>query len=800
MPLDVLITQNVALNDTATNDDTSTVGEPSVAVNGPRIFVSGNWYASRSTDSGNSWTWVDPANALPTAAGGFCCDQLTLYDNTRNIWIWILQYRAQNGTNIFRIAISRDADFPAGGWYWWDIAPATLDAAWTDVWFDYPDASLSADNLYVTFNVFRNQAWQRAVVMRFPLNTLASGGNLGFGWWSTTNNGSLRLTQQANPTPSMYWADNMSGNQLRLFSWPDGSNNINSWDIGVRSWNGTITSTAPNGVNWLARADTRITGGCLGNGVATFMWTAGAQTNPSRPQAYCRVVRINESAKTVIDEPDILSLTRAYAYPAACTNSSGVVGFAAFYGGGDRHPGHIVGARDDGLGTWQSRYSRLGSHSPSQGSWGDYINCRADAASANGWVASGYTLEGGEARQNILPRVVRFRLEDTMPVVRVVNNFGYNAGGWRVNMHPRFMADTTGDQRADIVGFGNAGVYVSHAQANGTYGPVSRVINNFGYSAGGWRTDRHPRFMADTTGNGRADIVGFGNAGVYVSRARANGSFRPLVRVVNNFGYNAGGWRTDRHPRVMADTTGDGRADIVGFGNAGVYVSLAEPDGSFGPVVLVVNNFGYTAGGWRTDRHPRFLADTTGDGRADIVGFGNAGVYVSRAQPDGSFAAPVFVLDNFGYNAGGWRVNRHPRFLADTTGDGRADIVGFGNAGVYVSHAQPGGSFGPVVRLVDNFGYSAGGWRVNMHPRFMADTTGDGRADIVGFGNAGVYVSRARADRTFGPVTLMVNNFGYNAGGWRVDMHPRFLADTNADSRNDIVGFGNAGVYVSRFT
>jgi Common central domain of tyrosinase len=45
------------------------------------------------------------------------------------------------------------------------------------------------------------------------------------------------------------------------------------------------------------------------------------------------------------------------------------------------------------------------------------------------------------------------------------------------------------------------------------------------------------------------------------------------------------------------------------------------------------------------------------------------------------------VVANFGYdaNAGGWRVEQHPRFLADLTGDGRADIVGFGEAGVWVS-------------------------------------------------------------------------------------------------------------------
>jgi hypothetical protein len=77
----------------------------------------------------------------------------------------------------------------------------------------------------------------------------------------------------------------------------------------------------------------------------------------------------------------------------------------------------------------------------------------------------------------------------------------------------------------------------------------------------------------------------------------------------------------------------------------------------------------------------------TGDGRADIVGFGNAGAYVSLNNGNGTFQAPQLVAGNFGYNAGGWRVDMHPRFLADITGDGRADIVGFGNAGVWVWNA-----------------------------------------------------------------------------------------------------------------
>jgi FG-GAP-like repeat len=381
----------------------------------------------------------------------------------------------------------------------------------------------------------------------------------------------------------------------------------------------------------------------------------------------------------------------------------------------------------------------------------------------------------------------------------LIRNFGHTAGGWRVDKHPRFLADTSADGRADVVGFGDAGVWVSRAQADGRFETPQLRVGNFGFSAGGWRIDRHPRLLADTTGDKRADIVGFGEAGVWVSRAQADGSFDGPTLRVTNFGASAGGWRVDRHPRLLGDTTGDGRADIVGFGDAGVWVSRAQADGSFDGPTLRVANFGFNAGGWRVDQHPRFLADTNGDGRADIVGFGNAGVWVSRAQADGSFDGPTLVVANFGFSAGGWRVDRHPRYLADLNGDGRADIVGFGDGGVWVSRAQADGTYSAPTLVVANFGFSAGGWRVDQHPRFLADTTGDGLLDIVGCGNAGVYVARALADGTYEAPQLVIANFGQTAGGWRVDQHPRFLADTTGDGRADVVGFGFAGVFVSRF-
>ncbi len=192
-------------------------------------------------------------------------------------------------------------------------------------------------------------------------------------------------------------------------------------------------------------------------------------------------------------------------------------------------------------------------------------------------------------------------------------------------------------------------------------------VREFSQWYGYGRVDANAAVTATRDRTLGADIVGFGDGGVWISLSNGNGTFQGLQLPVANFGYNAGGWRVDRHPRFLADLTGDGRADIVGFGDGGVWVSLNNGDGTFQALQLAVANFGYSAGagGWRVDRHPRFLADLTGDGRDDIVGFGDGGVWISLSNGDGTFQALQLAVANFGYNAGGWRVDRHPRFLAD---------------------------------------------------------------------------------------------------------------------------------------
>jgi hypothetical protein len=201
---------------------------------------------------------------------------------------------------------------------------------------------------------------------------------------------------------------------------------------------------------------------------------------------------------------------------------------------------------------------------------------------------------------------------------------------------------------------------------------------------------------------------------------KGDGTFERPKAVINDLTYSSGGWRVDKHPRTLADLTGDGKADIVGFGDAGVYVALSNGDGTFQAPKLVIKDFGAVAGGWQTSKHLRFVADVNGDGLGDIVGFGEAGVYVALGNGDGTFQAPRLAIKDFGYQAGGWRVEKHPRFIVDVTGDGAADIVGFGEGAVWVSYNDGKGNFGPVQKLTEEFSFNRG-WAMNNTVRWIAN-------------------------------------------------------------------------------
>ncbi|MFG3722462.1 FG-GAP-like repeat-containing protein [Streptomyces massasporeus] len=368
----------------------------------------------------------------------------------------------------------------------------------------------------------------------------------------------------------------------------------------------------------------------------------------------------------------------------------------------------------------------------------------------------------------------------------------------------RLLADTTGAGQADIVGLKPAkGAVTASSRGDGTFEDGERVLHPPAPSP----STEDLWTLADTTGDGKPDAVVLAADGVRVFLQDEAGTFaltsgEPALKAFGH-GRQAGGWLADKHPRFLADATGDGRLDIVGFHDDGVWISLQDEEGKFAPLAEepVLRAFGHDekAGGWLPDKHPRFLADATGDGRLDIVGFHDDGAWISLQDEHGTFADPLYVLDDFGVDQGWSTAGEHPRFLVRTTDGGAVDIVGFGPQGVVVARGRGDGTFDSAELVLNDFGLDQG-WTSDRHLRFLTDVTGDGLPDIVGFGDEGVWVAHNRGDGRFEQAQLVCRGFGYNddVGAWRVGRHPRFLADVTGDGRVDIVGFGGPGVYVAR--
>lgn len=371
---------------------------------------------------------------------------------------------------------------------------------------------------------------------------------------------------------------------------------------------------------------------------------------------------------------------------------------------------------------------------------------------------------------------------------KVTDYFG-NDSGWTNDKYPRMVADIDGDGKADLIGFEYNRVITATNIDSGI--TLNLNASNDFVLAKGWTVDKHPRMLADINGDGMADIVGFGDEGVYTALANGDGTFASANLVLTRFGYNQG-WRTDRHPRLLGDINGDGVNDIMGFANKGVSTAVGIEEADFLDENLVIDRFGYFRG-WRIEKHPRLLGDINGDGINDIIGFANNGVDTALATGDGGFSDYKLGISYFGYNQG-WRIDLHERSLTDLNEDVIVDIIAFGDNGTYISLSNGDGTFSEQVLTLNQFGYNRG-WITTKNPRLLSDINGDSLNDIIGFGNKDIYTALSNGDGTFSDQGAVLEGFGYN-DGWRVGLHKRYLADVNGDGMADVVGFGADGVYI----
>ena len=298
--------------------------------------------------------------------------------------------------------------------------------------------------------------------------------------------------------------------------------------------------------------------------------------------------------------------------------------------------------------------------------------------------------------------------------------------------------------------------------------------------------------MADFNGDGKDDIIGF-HDGTWLTLSKKNSFFTPWG-VTNHFGTNAGFSSFDTFPRVAADINGDGKADLIGFKDNYSGTGVCFSSSTDFPTCSNILDYSIAQGWSSFSLYPRTAADINGDGKADIIGFKDTGVYVSLSTGTGLSTSSLY-LNEYGTNQGWTNFGTYPRAVADVNGDGKADIVGFKADGVYVSFSN-GTKFSASSLLLSEYGTQQGWTSFDLYPRMLGDVDGGGIADIIGFKDSGVYVSFSNGTGFSSP-SLLLSDYGTNQGWSSFDLYPRAVGDVNGDGKADIIGFKDDGTYVS---
>ncbi len=382
------------------------VAEPALARSAAAIWMTGNWFAARSTDEGANWSFVDPSADFPE----FTSDQDVVYDPQRHAFLWIRQGNLLPGLyeNSDNLSVSTD---DGQSWCTYTLRPTALDASWTNFDFDYPHLGLTNDFLYVssTFLTWGDgYATPRMVLLRLPLNGLSQCAQFSYTFW-TADDGWDWTPVETGATTAMYLGDTQDPGgdgrpgTFRLFTQREMNTDLTYVDRAVPPWTFTDRNglcPVPGGGNPCARADERITSGWVRhvNGAAEIGFLWNVREGGPFPYPYVEAVTFDEATERVTGRPLLWSSRCAWQYAAAAPTARGELGIAAFYFCSGEPPAHAVGLRDGPLWPmtgWPMAYTRVGGTETATTIWGDYIRVRPEGA---GLIATGYTLEPDGAK------------------------------------------------------------------------------------------------------------------------------------------------------------------------------------------------------------------------------------------------------------------------------------------------------------------------------------------------------------------------------------------------------------------
>jgi RHS repeat-associated protein len=322
--------------------------------------------------------------------------------------------------------------------------------------------------------------------------------------------------------------------------------------------------------------------------------------------------------------------------------------------------------------------------------------------------------------------------------------------------------------------------------------------------------------LADIDGDGRQDLCGRANNGIYCYRQTGQG-WTPFPNIQGSPALSdAGGWSQAQYYSTLQfpDLNGDGRADMCARGAAGLHCwynegaspafsrAIGTPGGQ--------SQFG-DAWGWGSEVYHSTIqfADVNGDGKADVCARSSSLVfcYLQNAQGTGwgSYVTGPAWTDTNGWNgASYYRTIQFP----DVNGDGRSDLCARTSAGIRC-HLSTGTAFDVGTAWVGPAWSTANGWG---DPKYYStiqypDINGDGKADVCGRGAAGMHCHLAIGSARVTGVTkyafntiAILNPTPSDANGFGVPQYYSTIqfADINGDGRDDLCWRQSQGIDCDR--
>ncbi|MCQ1057317.1 ElyC/SanA/YdcF family protein [Photobacterium sp. DNB23_23_1] len=384
--------------------------------------------------------------------------------------------------------------------------------------------------------------------------------------------------------------------------------------------------------------------------------------------------------------------------------------------------------------------------------------------------------------------------------------------------------------------FGHDAFNFENSHASSAFGADEEWSDEFSTS-NGWTPTNTKFVLADVTNNGLDDLVAIRDSEIFVAPSDGTQFMQGEAWLQNHLPPQAAMW-SDTMTRLLGDVNGNGFVDLVSITNSGVYVNFGNGQ-HFGDFfaqwsdefkTLGSEHTPHTDDAWDARKHQFQLVDMNNNGMADLVAFGDDGVYVAYSEED-KFSSIIKVHDNFGadqpyhpdsdvtFDEDRIQDDRVIRTIVDVDGDGYPDIVVHAQFDMLVSLNDGNGNFGeakPWLINDDGEGHITGTeGRDFIHgPNDMffsdiVDMTGNGRGDMLGMLEYGIFVGDSTGSRF---EMIDVNNYSTRdriaevadennqfvmRADWKKSSHFWLVGDVTGNGLNDIVGVGEDYTYVA---